>query len=193
MYCPQVLLKNRFCCSLHCKVYNIGGRWRWTSRTPKTWTSFPTRSTSTSYFWWLTLHSCTFLAGWPDWANFRLLGDCLLRVLKIFWTNAFNSPSQHTNNALRVDSTQRHCYDFLKTSYPGGVRTRVFCSIGQCGGDCATPPGQSSGFFTYYISSPNFLAAFFHGTSFLCLIFFKQWFGQHFGRFFTNSSGHPDS
>jgi hypothetical protein len=29
---------------------------------------------------------------------------------------------------------------FLKTLYPGGTRTRVFCSRGKCDVDCATSP-----------------------------------------------------
>jgi hypothetical protein len=37
-----------------------------------------------------------------------------------------------------------HCYDFLKTLYPGGIRTRAFCSWGGWDVDCATPPGQTT-------------------------------------------------
>jgi hypothetical protein len=32
----------------------------------------------------------------------------------------------------------------LKTSYPGGIRTRVFCSGGECDVHCSKPPGLSN-------------------------------------------------
>jgi hypothetical protein len=38
----------------------------------------------------------------------------------------------------------------------------------------------------------NFLATFFHGTSYE-LIFDKIWVGLHFGQFVTSSSGQPDA
>jgi hypothetical protein len=39
------------------------------------------------------------------------------------------------------------------------------------------------------LKQAKFLGHFFQG---LFLNFVEKWLGQHFGRFFTNSSGHPD-
>jgi hypothetical protein len=45
------------------------------------------------------------------------------------------------------------------------------------------------------ISRPKFQATFFHGKSYALLLinFDKKWVGLHFGRFFSNSSGHPEN
>jgi hypothetical protein len=50
--------------------------------------------------------------------------------LNIFRANAFIYLFQYTNNSYKVIYTQ-HCYVYLKTLYPGGIRTRVFLFLRQ--------------------------------------------------------------
>jgi hypothetical protein len=47
-------------------------------------------------------------------------------------------------------------------------------------------------FFENVRSSPHFCSTFFLSTDYVHINFDKNWVWQHFGRFFTNSSGHPD-
>jgi hypothetical protein len=49
---------------------------------------------------------------------------------------------KQTMHIIYDNGTQQHCYDFPKTLYTGGIRTRAFCSRGGCNVHCATPPRQ---------------------------------------------------
>jgi hypothetical protein len=51
------------------------------------------------------------------------------------------------NTQTRYFGSMKHgsiaTYVFLKTVYPGGIRTRVFCSLGGCDVHCGPPPNIS--------------------------------------------------
>jgi hypothetical protein len=58
--------------------------------------------------------------------------------------SAFKSVFKYTNDAYYVDCTQQHYIQGMnsyKTLHLGGIRTRVFCPLGECEVECLTSPG----------------------------------------------------
>jgi hypothetical protein len=48
-------------------------------------------------------------------------------AIKVFFVaTAFISPCNTQTMPIKSFYTQQHCYDYLKTLYPGGIRTRAF-------------------------------------------------------------------
>jgi hypothetical protein len=47
-------------------------------------------------------------------------------------------------------------YKSLKTLHPGGIRTRIVCSVGGRDDHCATPPGQ----YMYFLRTLCFLCTY---------------------------------
>jgi hypothetical protein len=60
---------------------------------------------------------------------------------------AFISPFQHTKQCILSRLYTTVLLWLSKTLYPGGIRTRVFFSLGECDVDCAMPPVRSRFFF----------------------------------------------
>jgi hypothetical protein len=75
------------------------------------------------------------------WYIHRVINQHFRRHLKIFLCGLCHYFSnKHTNNKCKVIK-KRHCYvlcRYLKTLYPGGIRTRVSCCWGVCDVFCAT-------------------------------------------------------
>jgi hypothetical protein len=60
------------------------------------------------------------------WLKFSRFVSTTVKKIFFFVDNAFISPFNTQTMHIKLFYTKQHCYVSLKTSFPGGIRTRVF-------------------------------------------------------------------